>query len=156
MTGAAKVKALYAKIIDLMNDFRNSEKVPELINTNERNRLASIAITEAQGAQMWAVKAIIWKDGAIKYVLTVQGGTYQGKEKEREAGWLVGCTRDSKYVFCSTGDGWIRCYSIEDGKFIRGIKLYHEMVNRMFITSKFVLTLIDSDLNVKPLSDFGI
>jgi hypothetical protein len=29
---------------------------------SERSRLASVAITEAQTAQMWAVKAITWKD----------------------------------------------------------------------------------------------
>jgi hypothetical protein len=30
----------------------------------ESVRLTSIAITEAQTAQMWAVKAATWKDGA--------------------------------------------------------------------------------------------
>lgn len=56
-----KIKVLYSEIIDLMDELRNS-KIPEgMINSNERNRLASIAITEAQTAQMWAVKAITWK-----------------------------------------------------------------------------------------------
>ena len=49
-----KVKALYAEIIDLMNEVRGEER-------NERSRLCSVAITEAQAAQMWAVKAITWK-----------------------------------------------------------------------------------------------
>lgn len=42
--------------IDLMNDLRNNT------NSTEQKRLASIAITELQGAQMWAVKALTWKD----------------------------------------------------------------------------------------------
>ena len=51
-----KAKSAYAKIIDQMNELRNSTTSPEV------KRLASVAITEAQGAQMWAVKAITWKD----------------------------------------------------------------------------------------------
>jgi len=50
-----KVKQLYAEIIDIMHDERRtdgSDKDPEV------NRLCSVAITEAQGAQMWAVKAL--------------------------------------------------------------------------------------------------
>jgi len=50
-----KVKELYAQIIDLMNEM----KTPGF---SEQGRLLSIAITEAQSAQMWAVKAITWKD----------------------------------------------------------------------------------------------
>jgi hypothetical protein len=48
------IKRLYAEIIDLLykhNPGTNMEKA----------RLLSIAITEAQGAQMWAVKAITRK-----------------------------------------------------------------------------------------------
>lgn len=51
-----KVKQEYASIIDHMNDLRNNSQ------SAEQKRLASIAITEAQTAQMWAVKAITWKD----------------------------------------------------------------------------------------------
>jgi hypothetical protein len=50
-----KVKELYSEIIDIMHDERRtdgSDKDPEV------NRLCSVAITEAQGAQMWAVKAL--------------------------------------------------------------------------------------------------
>ena len=47
----AKLKELYAAIIDILNDDRGE-------NRDERARLASVAITEAQGAQMWAVKAV--------------------------------------------------------------------------------------------------
>ena len=54
-TGVATVKKYYAQIIDDMNNLRSgTEDV-------EAKRLFSIAITEAQGAQMWAVKAITWK-----------------------------------------------------------------------------------------------
>lgn len=49
-------KQEYAKIIDRLNDLRNAT------SSGEAKRLYSIAITEAQSAQMWAVKAITWKD----------------------------------------------------------------------------------------------
>lgn len=52
-----KAKQGYADLIDQMNALRNS---PEA--TPEQKRLASIAIAEAQGAQMWSVKALTWKD----------------------------------------------------------------------------------------------
>ncbi len=51
-----RVKVLYAQIIDELNTLRNDSDGPEF------KRLYSIAITEAQTAQMWAVKAITWKD----------------------------------------------------------------------------------------------
>jgi hypothetical protein len=50
-----RVKELYANIIDLLNSNRDPSH-------SERNRLLSIAITEAQAAQMWAVKGITWQD----------------------------------------------------------------------------------------------
>lgn len=50
-----EVKELYAKIIDLMGT------VPCETGPSEKMRLIKIAITEAQTAQMWAVKAITWK-----------------------------------------------------------------------------------------------
>ena len=54
-----KLKILYADVIDHMNDFRKcyiaSGDNPEMV------RLCSIAITEAQTAQMWAVKAVTWR-----------------------------------------------------------------------------------------------
>ena len=46
----------FANEIDRMNHLRTFSDSPE------QKRLASIAITELQGAQMWAVKAITWKD----------------------------------------------------------------------------------------------
>jgi hypothetical protein len=51
-----RVKRLYAEIIDYCNDARSHDVA------SERKRLFSVAITEAQTAQMWAVKAITWKD----------------------------------------------------------------------------------------------
>jgi hypothetical protein len=50
------LKRLYAGIIDVLHACRLENGSPEV------KRLASIAITEAQGAQMWAVKAVTWKD----------------------------------------------------------------------------------------------
>jgi len=43
-------------VIDILYDMRQSA------HSVEQARLASIAITEAQGAQMWAVKAATWRD----------------------------------------------------------------------------------------------
>jgi hypothetical protein len=51
----ANCKAEFARVIDRMNDLRNATDNPEV------KRMASVAITEAQTAQMWAVKAITWK-----------------------------------------------------------------------------------------------
>jgi hypothetical protein len=52
----AKCKQIFADAIDQMNELRNSTE------SSEVKRMASVAITEAQTAQMWAVKAITWKD----------------------------------------------------------------------------------------------
>jgi len=51
-----KIKRLYADIIDNLNDTR------KLVWPGESWRLLSVAITEAQTAQMWAVKAVTWKE----------------------------------------------------------------------------------------------
>jgi hypothetical protein len=48
------VKKTYASIIDNLNIER------ELAGPGEKGRLLSIAITEAQTAQMWAVKGITY------------------------------------------------------------------------------------------------
>ena len=48
------IKEAYAAIIDTLNQLRGEDR-------SEKARLLSIAITEAQTAQMWAVKAITWK-----------------------------------------------------------------------------------------------
>lgn len=52
-----RCKMQHANCIDQMHALRNSET-----SSPEQKRLASIAITEMQGAQMWAVKALTWKD----------------------------------------------------------------------------------------------
>lgn len=51
-----RIKTLYAAIIDEM------VALIQVTTSDEAVRLAKIAITEAQGAQMWAVKAVTWKD----------------------------------------------------------------------------------------------
>ena len=50
----AQIKELYAKIIDIIND-----SITE--NPSEKTRLLKIAITEAQTAQMWAVKGLTYQ-----------------------------------------------------------------------------------------------
>lgn len=52
----AKCKQEFAQVIDRMNDLRKDSPSTEVY------RMASVAITEAQTAQMWAVKALTWKD----------------------------------------------------------------------------------------------
>lgn len=47
-------KTGFAALIDQMHDLRTHSENPE------QKRLASVAITELQGAQMWAVKALTW------------------------------------------------------------------------------------------------
>jgi hypothetical protein len=49
-----EIKVAFAKIIDLCNELRNEA------GHGERGRLLSVAITEAQAAQMWAVKGITY------------------------------------------------------------------------------------------------
>ena len=49
------IKTISASFIDLMHVLRESTQDPE------RKRMCAIAITEAQTAQMWAVKAATWK-----------------------------------------------------------------------------------------------
>ena len=51
-----KCKVAFAGIIDNLNRLR------ELSHDAEVKRMVSVAITEAQTAQMWAVKAITWKE----------------------------------------------------------------------------------------------
>ena len=50
-----RFKQFYAHIIDDLNALRMGSEDPEV------KRLCSVAITEAQSAQMWAVKAVTWK-----------------------------------------------------------------------------------------------
>lgn len=50
-----KIKEKYAEIIDLCNTLRTGA------GQGEKGRLLSVAITEAQTAQMWAVKGVTWQ-----------------------------------------------------------------------------------------------
>lgn len=52
----AACKQEFATVVDRMHELRNTAQ------SSEVKRMASIAITEAQTAQMWAVKALTWKD----------------------------------------------------------------------------------------------
>lgn len=49
------IKAMYAQIVDHLNDIRHANSDPEV------KRMLSVAITEAQTSQMWAVKAVTWQ-----------------------------------------------------------------------------------------------
>lgn len=48
------VKKAYAEIVDQLNDIRVNDADPEV------KRMCSVAITELQTSQMWAVKAVTW------------------------------------------------------------------------------------------------
>jgi hypothetical protein len=50
----AQIKADFAALVDNLNGVR------EVCNNGEKARMLSIAITELQTAQMWAVKAVTW------------------------------------------------------------------------------------------------
>jgi hypothetical protein len=51
-----EIKAAFAAAIDYLNDKRAATE------SGEVKRMLSIAITEAQTAQMWGVKAVTWED----------------------------------------------------------------------------------------------
>lgn len=48
------IKQAFAAVIDQCDEVRSGSENPEV------KRMASVAITEAQTAQMWAVKAVTW------------------------------------------------------------------------------------------------
>lgn len=50
------VKLQFAQIIDVMHELRSRTTNAEVA------RMCSIAITESQTAQMWAVKAVTWRE----------------------------------------------------------------------------------------------
>lgn len=50
------IKRLCAKLIDTLNDNRERATNPDV------KRMYSVAITEAQTAQMWGVKAATWRE----------------------------------------------------------------------------------------------
>lgn len=49
------IKEACARIIDFCHDLRQK-------SSPDKDRMLSLAITEIQTGQMWAVKAITWKD----------------------------------------------------------------------------------------------
>jgi hypothetical protein len=51
----AAIKKDFAALVDRINNLRLTESDPEV------KRMLSIAITEAQTSQMWAVKAVTWQ-----------------------------------------------------------------------------------------------
>lgn len=51
------IKVAVAAFIDICNNLRIQETM-----SPEQKRMYSVAITEAQIAQMWAVKSVTWKD----------------------------------------------------------------------------------------------
>lgn len=50
------IKKAFASAIDVLNYLRQNTE------SGEVKRMLSVAITEAQSAQMWGVKAVTWKD----------------------------------------------------------------------------------------------
>jgi streptogramin lyase len=50
----AAIKAQFAAMVDLLHAAREDATDPEV------KRMLSVAITETQTAQMWAVKAVTW------------------------------------------------------------------------------------------------
>lgn len=59
----AHCKARIAELIDDMHNLRQNanDQAPETEAGREIARMASVAITELQTAQMWAVKALTWR-----------------------------------------------------------------------------------------------
>ena len=51
-----KIKKSFADIIDVLDKLRSRDPL-----NKEVNRMLSVAITESQSAQMWAVKAVTWQ-----------------------------------------------------------------------------------------------
>lgn len=50
-----KVKEAFANVVDILNDYRAETEDGEV------KRMLSVAITDAQTAQMWGVKAVTWQ-----------------------------------------------------------------------------------------------
>jgi phosphoribosylpyrophosphate synthetase len=55
LPNVAMMKEQFAAVVDMLHTNREMESDPEV------KRMLSIAITETQTAQMWAIKAITWK-----------------------------------------------------------------------------------------------
>ena len=52
-----KIKRAFADLVDLLHEHRSLDDA-----SPDAKRMLSIAITEAQTSQMWAVKAITWSN----------------------------------------------------------------------------------------------
>lgn len=57
--GNPDVDAIKRKFADLIDDLHERRLAAGMVG--EKGRMLSIAITEAQTAQMWAVKAVTWQ-----------------------------------------------------------------------------------------------
>lgn len=56
------IKVAFANALDVLNDFKTSYLASnDTSHQDEVLRMLNIAITDAQAAQMWAVKAVTWK-----------------------------------------------------------------------------------------------
>lgn len=55
LPAVTQIKADFASIVDKLNNERVATTNPEI------KRMLSVAITEVQTAQMWAVKAVTWQ-----------------------------------------------------------------------------------------------
>lgn len=51
----ARLKSDFAQLVDSLNNTREASSNPEV------KRMLSVAITELQTSQMWAVKAVTWQ-----------------------------------------------------------------------------------------------
>lgn len=55
LASVTTIKKMYADIVDHLNHLRANSENPDV------SRMLSVAITEAQTSQMWAVKAVTWQ-----------------------------------------------------------------------------------------------
>lgn len=66
------IKVAAANFIDICNNLRSNTSDPE------QKRMYSVAITEAQAAQMWAVKGVTWPPAAGAAAGPMGGQTVPG------------------------------------------------------------------------------
>ena len=71
------LKAQAASFIDSCNDWRLEATSPEI------KRMYSVAITEAQTAQMWAVKAATWREESTDGAQQSDDGTGRSEDGRR-------------------------------------------------------------------------
>lgn len=124
-----RCKKIFADAIDQMNDLRNSSSNPEV------KRMASVAITEAQTAQMWAVKAILAKPMTRLEYNVYRGWALPADENGADRGFLVEYTDGGAsnhpahqgYISWSPKDVFVKAYrplvGISFGQVIEALKL---------------------------------